>query len=49
MSKTAGELLAEALKAQEENNAKIDALLAQGAPMRVYIRDDEQPTASSSN
>jgi hypothetical protein len=27
MSKSAGELLAEALKAQEENNAKIDALL----------------------
>ena len=29
MSKSASELLAEALKAQEENNAKIDALLKQ--------------------
>ena len=31
------------------DDAKIDALLAAGAPMRVYIRDDEQPTTSGSN
>ena len=31
------------------DDAKIDALLAAGAPMSLYIRDDEQPTTSGSN
>lgn len=38
MSKSAGELLTEALKAQEENNAKIEALLKQ-------TRDEDLVTA----